>query len=150
MIDQRCNMKFLHRAGPVGSMSVHGRYLSSHREVSASQALKEDVRYLQKAGCRINKWTEKKTVHFGGLVGFLATKLRHLERAKGFEPSTSCLGSRHSTAELRPHLLLLYAPRVNGVKSPLPQPTHRIKHPHCQEQQHVYIHRQHIPPKPLP
>ncbi len=25
-----------------------------------------------------------------------------MERAKGFEPSTSCLGSKHSTTELHP------------------------------------------------
>ena len=25
-----------------------------------------------------------------------------MERVKGFEPSTSCLGSKHSTAELHP------------------------------------------------
>lgn len=26
-----------------------------------------------------------------------------MERVKGFGPSTSCLGSKHSTAELHPH-----------------------------------------------
>ena len=28
---------------------------------------------------------------------------KSLERAMGFEPTTSCLGSKHSTPELRPH-----------------------------------------------
>ncbi len=28
-----------------------------------------------------------------------------MERAMGFEPTTFCLGSKHSTTELRPHLL---------------------------------------------
>ena len=32
-----------------------------------------------------------------------------LERAMGFEPTTFCLGSKHSTTELRPrHNLMLY------------------------------------------
>ena len=39
-----------------------------------------------------------------------------MERAKGFEPSTSCLGSRHSTTELRPRLNLLYDGGAEGVK----------------------------------
>ena len=39
-----------------------------------------------------------------------------MERAKGFEPSTSCLGSRHSTTELRPRLTLLYDGGAGGVK----------------------------------
>ena len=30
--------------------------------------------------------------------------IRIEERVKGFEPSTSCLGSKHSTAELHPQL----------------------------------------------
>ena len=29
--------------------------------------------------------------------------MRLLERAMGFEPTTFCLGSKHSTTELRPH-----------------------------------------------
>ncbi len=31
-----------------------------------------------------------------------------MERVKGFEPSTSCLGSKHSTAELHPLEQVLY------------------------------------------
>ena len=39
-----------------------------------------------------------------------------LERAKGFEPSTTCLGSRSSTTELRPldSWLLLFRPQRSG------------------------------------
>ena len=38
-----------------------------------------------------------------GRPGGTAPHSCHMERAKGFEPSTSSLGSWHSTAELRPH-----------------------------------------------
>ena len=34
--------------------------------------------------------------------GILPSQEGNLERAMGFEPTTSCLGSKHSTPELRP------------------------------------------------
>ena len=84
-------------------MSAHRSYLSSHLEVSASQALKEDIRNLEKAGCRISGRTRKKTVHYDGLVGFVVTNRGNLERETGFEPATACLEGRGSTTELLPH-----------------------------------------------
>ena len=35
-------------------------------------------------------------------VGISPCQDREVERAMGFEPTTSCLGSKHSTPELRP------------------------------------------------
>ena len=35
-------------------------------------------------------------------AGMMSYQARKLERAMGFEPTTSCLGSKHSTPELRP------------------------------------------------
>ena len=32
----------------------------------------------------------------------LLKRLKHMERAAGFEPATTCLGSKDSTTELRP------------------------------------------------
>ena len=40
-------------------------------------------------------WLEEK-------VGISPSQAREVERAMGFEPTTSCLGSKHSTPELRP------------------------------------------------
>ena len=36
-----------------------------------------------------------------------------MERVMGFEPTTSCLGSKHSTAELHPQLTILY--QMGGI-----------------------------------
>ena len=35
-------------------------------------------------------------------VGISPSQAEKVERAMGFEPTTSCLGSKHSTPELRP------------------------------------------------
>ena len=35
-------------------------------------------------------------------VGISPSQAEAVERAMGFEPTTSCLGSKHSTPELRP------------------------------------------------
>ena len=35
-------------------------------------------------------------------VGISPCQATEMERAMGFEPTTSCLGSKHSTPELRP------------------------------------------------
>ena len=37
-----------------------------------------------------------------GRVGISPFQAEKVERAMGFEPTTSCLGSKHSTPELRP------------------------------------------------
>ena len=65
--------------------------------------MKEDIRNLEKAGCRISGRTRKKTVHYDGLVGFVVTNRGNLERETGFEPATACLEGRGSTTELLPH-----------------------------------------------
>ncbi len=46
VVEQHCDIKILHCARSLESMSVHPSYLSSHLEVSASQASKEDIRDL--------------------------------------------------------------------------------------------------------
>ncbi len=40
--------------------------------------------------------------------------MQTLEREKGFEPSTCCLGSSHSAAELLPHDFLVNADYIAG------------------------------------
>ena len=40
-------------------------------------------------------WSEER-------VGLSTFQAESVERAMGFEPTTSCLGSKHSTPELRP------------------------------------------------
>ena len=39
-----------------------------------------------------------------------------MERVMGFEPTTSCLGSKHSTAELHPHAICIVVPKQTPVK----------------------------------
>ena len=51
-----------------------------------------------------------------------------MERAMGFEPTTSCLGSKHSTTELRPLALGSVLHHIitagdAGIAKPLPQRT---------------------------
>ena len=45
-----------------------------------------------------------------------------MERVKGFEPSTFCLGSRHSAAELHPLKEILGKGPLNVNQSELPLP----------------------------
>ena len=42
-------------------------------------------------------------------IGYNNVKILLLERAMGFEPTTFCLGSKHSTTELRPLALQIIA-----------------------------------------
>jgi hypothetical protein len=39
-----------------------------------------------------------------------------MERVMGFEPTTSCLGSKRSTAELHPHTMFIVVPKETHVK----------------------------------
>ena len=54
--------------------------------------------------------------HLAGMNPATTVRVKTRKRVMGFEPTTSCLGSKHSTAELHPQLNILSNWRGVGVK----------------------------------
>ena len=69
-------------------------------------------RYMGVVNTFVNSDEETRLEETGRISSFQEGKL---ERAMGFEPTTSCLGSKHSTPELRPLGAKIIATRYHAV-----------------------------------